>query len=153
MPTAGQQLSNFYVSSASTALGVLEEDPYFQETLPANWLEIIRKIREKILPKAQRVQFEEKLSSLAEVNEDNEDVKAALPDAIRHLITALNNNPIPKIPNHAESDLALGRTFLPSNMRNPTLADQQRLRPTTTCREDERHEELNRHRPLLRPVH
>jgi hypothetical protein len=148
MAMAGPQSSNFHVRASFTALEVLEEDPYFQEALPANWLDIIRKIREKLLPKEQRAQFEEKLSALTEVNEDYEDVKAALPDAIKHLITALNNTPCAH-----SSESELGRTYLPSNLRNPKLTSQQRLRPIATCREEERLEEPHRHRPLLRPVH
>lgn len=153
MAMAGPQSSNFHVRASFTALEVLEEDPYFQEALPANWLEIIRKIREKLLPKEQRAQFEEKLSALAEVNEDYEDVKTALPDAIKHLITALNNTASSH--SSAEPESELGRTYLPSNLRNPKLSNQQqqRLRPLATCHEEERLEKAHRLRPLLRPVH
>lgn len=152
MSMAGPQMKNFHVRASFTALDVLADDPYFQEELPVNWQEIILKIRKKLLPQNQRAQFEEKLTELTEVKDDCDDIKAALPDAIKHLITALNNTPAPKPVSEAE--LEMGRSYLPSkhNAKNPSQNKQQ-LRPSSTCRDEERMEELNRHRPLLRPVH
>ncbi len=148
--TRPQAVNNFHVLASYAALEVLTEDEDFQD-LPANWQQIIRKIKDKLAAKEQRARFEEKLTSLVEADDE---VKAALPAAIQHLITALNNSAAPPKPSHKPcSDLHLefSRSYTPKAL-NSKMPRQQAVK---TCGEEERPEERNRHQHRLvpRPVH
>ncbi|MGD9592030.1 MAG: hypothetical protein AB7V32_05885 [Candidatus Berkiella sp.] len=142
MNTTG--MNNFQVIASYEALKVLLEDDYFQD-LPQNWRNIIGKIQEKLTHKEQSARFQEKLNSLACVQYD--EVRATLPDAVKHLIAALNNHP-PASPS-ATPDLSpeFGRSYTPRAVNSKMPRQQPR------CREEEqRPEELSRHRLVPRLV-
>ncbi len=147
--TRPQFVNNFHVLASYAALEVLTEDEDFQD-LPANWQQIIRKIKDKLVAKEQRARFEEQLTSLVEADDE---VKAALPAAIQHLIAALNSSAPPKPSHQPTSDLHLefSRSYTPKAI-NSKMPRQQ---PVKTCGEEERPEERNRHQHRLvpRPVH
>ncbi len=147
-----QAVNNFHVLASYAALEVLTEDDDFQD-LPPNWEQIIHKIKAKLEPKAQRAKFEEQLTSLAEAGEEYDEVKAALPAAIQHLINALNNSSQTPKPSHKSSfdlQLEFSRSYTPKAL-NSKMPRQQ---PTQTCAEEERLDERNRyqHRLVPRPV-
>ncbi|MBS0288230.1 MAG: hypothetical protein JSR17_13105 [Proteobacteria bacterium] len=140
------QMDNFQVIASADALKVLAEDPYFQDLAP-HWHEIIGKIQNKLTPKEQNARFSEQLSSLADESPEYDEVRAALPDAIKHLIAALDSSG--KASQHSsvtgvELKLEFERTYRPSTALNSKMPRQQ---PTAkTCREEERPEERSRHR-------
>ncbi len=128
---------NFNIIACEEALKVLSEDEYFQD-LPANWHSIIRKILEKLTPKAQSARFSEQLNTLTDTPDNS-----SLPDAIKHLIAALNNSAASPYSASDKKDIELefSRTYTPRAL-NSKMPRQQ---PVKSCRgEEERPEERMR---------
>lgn len=149
MAMAGAQrasIDNFNIIASCEALRVLSEDDYFQE-LPQNWRAIIGKILDKLLHKEQTARFSEKLCSLA-MRSCEEDIKTALPDAVKHLIAALNNSSAPtSAPQTGEPSLEFSRSFTPGALNSKLPRSK-----STHCREEERPEERYRHHLIPRLV-
>ncbi len=141
-------LDNFKVIASYDALKVLLEDEYFQD-LPPNWLAIIGKVLDKLTPRLQSAKFRSQLSELTSPAAYEPNNKSALPDAVRHLIAALNNGVLPQSASSADLKLEFGRSYTPHAL-NSKMPRQQAVK---NCREEEqRPEERFRHRLTPRLV-
>ncbi|MBS0288768.1 MAG: hypothetical protein JSS07_01865 [Proteobacteria bacterium] len=136
-------IDNFHVIASFIALAVLQEDDYFQD-LPENWQQIIHKIKEKLSAKEQRARFEEKLTDIAH-GETGGEVKGALPDAIKQLISVLNNS----VPSQTSPTASLSAIDKFSRSYTPLGAHgKHTLKP----REEKQIEERSSPRLVLPPV-
>ncbi len=134
------RMENFKVIASSEALKVLAEDDFFQD-LPPNWQNIIGKIQEKLTHRLQNARFSEQLSELTQ-RAPEDDIKAALPEAVRHLIAALNNSTMPNATERADLKLEFARNYTPRALNSKMPRQQPK-----NCREEEqRPEERSRHR-------
>ncbi len=108
-------VDNFQILASYAALEVLLQDDYFLD-LPKNWQQIIHKIKEKLSTKEQQARFEEKLNDMAQGQIQGQ-AKSVLPDAIKHLISALNNSALPQPSTLSKSALdKLSRAYTPMGL-------------------------------------